>query len=381
MTWDTTAAWHELLAGLGELDQTFLTGAKAVTDEQSVAEGYRFLATAMGIALDTYLFADRDRPVFVDVNTPFRRDRRWGGDNTDAYYCYAPLDPSRTYRIEGHRGDSTYFSLTVYNEPSPGEWSNRIVGILNDTDLDISADGRFSLVLGPRRPEGYDGAFIELSHDASVAFTRDYQVDPMTGERVTWEISCLDAPGPLRRTDADTAAAFRTALAWVRTMFAIVPLTIAPRVDETSLGHEVPQRANEFADPYQVQDVNFGWSARDACYGFASFVLEEGEALVITHTPPECRFWNVIVWNPFMAGQNAGDARTSLNIGTAERSPDGSVTVVVAREKLDLPNAITTVDHPQGMIAFRWFLAESVPARPTCELVPIDQLSAKLGPV
>jgi hypothetical protein len=369
-----TSAWQELLAGLGELDQTFLTGPKAVGDEQSVAEGYRFLATALGIALDTYLYADRARPSFVDVNTPFRRDRRWGGDNTDAWYCLAPIDPTRTYRVTGDPGDSTYFSLTVYNEPSPGEWSNRVVGIVNDTDLALDDDGRFSFLLGPSRPADYDGVFVELSDDASVAFTRDYQVDPHTGRRVMWDITCLDGPGPLRRTDAETAQAFRTALAWVRTMFAIVPLTVAPRVDETSLGHEVPQRANEFAEPYQVQDMNFGWSARDACYGFASFVLEPGEALVITHTPPACRFWNVIVWNQFMAGQNAGDARTSLNLGTAVPNEDGSVTVVVAREQLDLPNAITTVDHAQGMIAFRWFLVDEVPARPTCELVRVEDL-------
>ena len=371
-TWDTTTAWHELLAGLGELDQTFLSGPKAVSD---VPGGYRFLATALGIALDTYLYADRTRPVFVDVNTPFRRDRRWGGDNTDAWYCFAPIDPTRTYRVSGQRGDSTYFSLTVYNEPAPGEWSNRIVGILNDSDLAIDEDGRFSCVLGPRRPDGYTGAFLALTEDAAAAFTRDYQVDPLTGRRVSWDISCLDEPGPLRRTDNETAQAFRTALAWVRTMFAIVPLTLAPRVDETSLGHEVPQRANEFAEPYQVPDANFGWSARDACYGFASFALEPDEALVITHTPPACRFWSVVVWDQFMAGHNAGDARTSMNIGSAVPNADGSVTVVVAREQLDLPNAITTVDHAEGMIAFRWFLADTVPAKPTCALVPLAQLN------
>ena len=62
----------------------------------------------------------RRRPVFVDINTPTRRDRRWGGDNTDAYYAMVPIDPARTYRVTGQRGDSAYFSLTVYNEPSPG---------------------------------------------------------------------------------------------------------------------------------------------------------------------------------------------------------------------------------------------------------------------
>ena len=57
-----------------------------MTGEPAVADGYRMLATILGVGLDTYLYADQSRPVFVDTVTPFRRDRRWGGDNTDAYY-------------------------------------------------------------------------------------------------------------------------------------------------------------------------------------------------------------------------------------------------------------------------------------------------------
>ena len=103
------------------------------------------LATTLGVAFDTYLFAEPSRPQFVELNTPFRRDRRWGGDNTDAYYLFAPIDEHRRYRISGNRGDSIYFSLTAYNEPSPGAWSDQIVGIWNDDALDIDDDGNFSL--------------------------------------------------------------------------------------------------------------------------------------------------------------------------------------------------------------------------------------------
>src|SRR5208282_2132086 len=100
--------------------------------------------TGLSVALDIYLYADTSRPLFVDCNTPFRRDRSWGGDNTDAYYSMVALDPQRRYRVSGQRGDSTYFSLTVYNEPGPGQWSNRIIGIVNDSDLEIDGEGRFA---------------------------------------------------------------------------------------------------------------------------------------------------------------------------------------------------------------------------------------------
>lgn len=372
--YDATTAWHELLDGLRELETTFLQGDRAVQGENAVSDGYRMLATILGVGLDTYLFSDPARPIFLDTVTPFRRDRRWGGDNTDSYYSYVVIDPTRTYRITGQRANSVYFSLTIYNEPAPGAWSDRVIGIVKDSDLEYDAEGRFELMIGPERPEGYGGVFVELAPDAAVALTRDYLVDPETDQRVIWEIEAMEDPGPLRRTDADTAQALRSTLNWMRTMFAIVPLSVGLRQDDErfELGHDISQVANEFADPYPVPMANFGWSATDACYSFGSYDLAEDEALVITHRPPSCRFWNLIVWNQFMAGHNVTDGRTSINHGAAIPNSDGSVTVVVARTLLDHPNAISTLDQVRGNLAFRWFLPDEVPARPEVRLVKIS---------
>ncbi|ODQ93745.1 DUF1214 domain-containing protein [Mycolicibacterium holsaticum] len=363
---ESTRAWHELLDTLGSLDAAFLEGERAVTDDRHVADGYRMLATTLGVALDNYLFAEPSRPMWIEVNSPYRRDRRWGGDNTDAYYYMCPIDPKRRYRISGNRGDSVYFSVTAYNEPAPGAWSDRIVAIVRDDDLDSSgamdAEGNFTFDLGP-------------TEDGVVLMTRDYQADPATGRPVSWRIEALDEPDPIRHGDAETAAALRASAAWLRTMFAIVPLAVGVRAnDDKTLGHEISQVANEFAEPYQVPDANFGWSARDACYSYGSFVLEDDEALVVTHTPPACRFWNLVVWNQFMAAHSADDARCSINGHTAVPNADGSVTVVVSRAMTEHPNAITTVDYPRGNLAFRWFLADEVPARPQVQLVKVADL-------
>ena len=367
--WESSAAWRELLDGLRDLDHTFLAGDKAVRGEQAVAEGYRFLATILGVALDIHLFADPERPRFCDINTPWRADLRWGGDNTDAYYAFVPIDPERTYRVHGTRGDSVYFSFTVYNEPAPGQWSDRVVGIIGDADLRLDGDGGFEFLVGRSRPDGYDGPFLEIDGGAAAAVTRDYQLDPTTGRRVQWQIEALDPPGPPGRTDGGTARALRAVRRWVEEMFGIVPLAVAPREDRTTLGHNSPVGANVCAAPYQVGDANYGWSARDACYSFGSFSLAPDEALVVTHRPPDCRFWNVVVWNPYMARFDGADERTSVNLGSAVPNADGSVTVVIAQEPLEHPNAISTIRHPEGVIAFRWFHAAEVPETPSVAVI------------
>jgi len=369
-TWEITTAWRELLDGLRELDGRFLSGEKAVHGEQSVVEGYKFLATMFALAMDVYVFGDPRRPRFVDINTPWRRDRAWGGDNTDAYYAYAPLDPTRTYRVSGTRGDSAYFSLTVYNEPEPGQWSNRIIGIVNDSDLAFDKEGRFEFLMGPSVPDGHRGAFITLEPDAAAAVTRDYQIFPATGRRVNWEIEPLSEPGIYREQDGRTARSMRTALRWIREQFNVVPIPVIGAPDaRVTEGHNSPVGANVCAEPYQVPDAVFGWSARDACYSFGMYALRSDEALVITHRPPQCRFWNLNVWNPFMAGYNSDYERVSVNIGSARENADGSVTAVIAHRQLAHPNAISTLGHSEGMIAFRWFHAAAVPARPICTVV------------
>nr|PZN13201.1 MAG: hypothetical protein DIU75_22840 [Mycolicibacterium hassiacum] len=357
---ESTAAWRELLDTLGSLDRSFLEGDRAVTDDRHVADGYRMLATTLGVALDTYLFAEPSRPVWIEVNSPYRRDRRWGGDNTDAYYYMCPVDPARRYRISGNRGDSVYFSVTAYNEPSPGAWSDRIVAIVRDDDLEFDADGNFCFEIGPT-----DGGVVLM--------TRDYQADPDTGRPVRWHIEALDEPDPIRHGDAETAAKLRAAATWLKTMFAIVPLAAGGRADGAHPpGPETPKAENELPDPNQSPTANFGWSARDACYSYGSFVLAEDEALVITHRPPACRFWNLVVWNQFMATHNRNDARCSINGHTAVPNSDGSVTIVVSRGMTGHPNAVTTVDYPRGNLAFRWFLADRVPARPETRLVKLS---------
>ena len=366
---DVTTAWHELLDGLRTIDAGFLDGPRAVGGPRGAADGYRMALTALGVALDTYLFADPGRPLFVDVASPVQRDRRWGGDNTDSWYSFTPIDPRRTYRISGQPGDSAYFCLTIYNEPAPGEWSNRIVANVNDTDLDVDADGRFSFVMGPSAPAGHDGLFVQLDDDAAIAFTRDYQVDPLHGRAVTWEIEVLDPPEPLDRSDEATAVALRAALRWIRTLFDVVPIALAPKDPQATQGHNAPVVINEFAEPYQVVGASYGWSALDAAYGLATFAIEPGQALVVTHRPPACRFWNLVVWNAFMATESLLDARTSINIGAAVPNADGTVTIVISHDRLAHPNAVSTAGRDDGALAFRWFLADSVPARPTVEVV------------
>jgi hypothetical protein len=348
------AAFRDLIGELGALEQHILSGPNTPMDEQGVVEGYKWIFSILQVATDTQVCADAANPRFVDIVGPYKK---WGGDNADAFYQFAPIDPGRTYRVSGRRGDAVYLSLTVYGGPDDGRYSERIVGSVNDRDLSFDDDGHFNFLVGPDVPEG---AGIRLQPDAVCAITRDYLIDPRAGRRVEWMIEAVDPPSQRREDAADLTRRFRAALTFLRDQAQIVPL-----------GLGVP---NSIDEPYPVPTETFGWAAGDAAYAMGSFDLAEDEALVIDGRSPECAFWNLCLWNQLLHTYNYDYERVTINGGQVDHNDDGSWTIVVAHRDPGHPNWVSTAGHPRGRIWFRWFCPESTPERPLTSVVPLADL-------
>jgi hypothetical protein len=347
MGYESTAAFHELLDVIKSADAIFLEGDRAVSDEVSVAEGYGWLTSILSVALDCYLWSDDERPTMLELTSP---TRKWGGDNADAYYWFAPIDPRRRYRVTGRRGDAAYISITIYGGPDDGRWSNRIVLTVNDRAIDFAPDGRFAVEFGP------------LDDDAVALVTRDYLVEPTVGTKATWAIECVDDAPPPRRTDADTAARLRRAANFLRDLLAIFPIGPDPE-------------PNTVQEPYGVPEITYGWAAGDASYAMGSFDLGDDEALVIEGASPPCAFWNLCLWNPYLQTYDYRYERVAINGGQCVLNDDGSWRIVVAERDPGVPNWLSTAGHRSGRLWFRWFLAESLPPRPTTRVVDVSTLS------
>ncbi len=351
---ETAKAFHELLETVREREAAFRDGERAVSGEASLLEGYKWAFSILRVGLDAFVWADVARPRFVDIVGPYTK---WGGDNADAFYQYAPVDPTRTYRVRGRKGDAVYLSLTVYGGPDDGRWSERIVGSLNDREFECDADGCFEIVLSP---DEHSGNWIRLEPDSVCAITRDYLVDPFAGRRAEWRIEAEGDAPEYRQTDADLARRFRAAATFVRDQASIAPLP--------------PAEPNVIQDPYPVPKVTFGWAAGDAAYAMGAFELGEDEALVIRGRSPACAFWNLCLWNPFMHTYNYDYDRVTLNGGQALLDEDGSWTVVVAARDPGHPNWVSCQGHRAGRIWIRWFLPEKTPEPLQTRVVPLAEV-------
>jgi len=350
---ETRAAFRELCDLIRDADVNFLDGPRAVFDDRTAVEGYRWLTEVLSVALDCYLWGDAARPSFVNLVGP---TRKFGGDNADAFYCFAAIDPRRTYRARVRRGDAVYLSLTVYGGPTDGRWSNRVVGILNDRTMQPNADGTFDIILSP---DEHPGNWIRLEPDAVCAVTRDYLVDAVRGRQATWHIDAVEPAPPPRLGDAEMALRLRTVANFVRDLLNICPIPL----DES--------RLNLIEEPFQQPPISYGWVAVDAAYAMGSFHLEDDEALVIHGTSPECAFWNMCLWNPYLQTYDYRYERTTINGGQVRYDADGSWTIVVAHRDPGHPNWVSTAGHRRGRIWFRWFCAAATPPRPSTQVTRI----------
>ena len=144
---ELSTAFHELLDELSSFERKFLT-ADPPLEEADILDGYRLTFSLLRVAVDAFVWGDTANPRFVDVIGPYLR---WGGDNSDAFYQLAPIDPNRTYRVTGNRGDSIYLSITVYGGPDDGHYSDRIVGTMNDRSLSSTTRATSSSPSAPTR--------------------------------------------------------------------------------------------------------------------------------------------------------------------------------------------------------------------------------------
>jgi hypothetical protein len=120
----------------------------------------------------------------------------------------------------------------------------------------------------------------------------------------------------------------------------------------------------------------YGWSAADAAYSMGAYDLAPDQALIIEGTSPDCVFWNLCLWNPFLHTYDYTHERVTINGAHVSYEPDGSWRIVISEKDPGHPNWVATAGRPKGLIWLRWFLPEETPAHPQCRVVDLAEVGA-----
>jgi hypothetical protein len=361
---DSSAAFDELLATLREAATRFAGPEWGIVAPDDVAGALRLVANLLEGGLVGHFDDDPRQPVFRQIVTSTRKSL---GDNADAIYFDAAVSPDLAYVVRGRTAGAVYVSFTIEAGAGDGGFPERTAGVLNDTQFDVDADGRFEIYLGgPER----DRNWMPLAPDAMRLTTRHYweearspAIPPIPD--VALEIAPLGDVMPLPPPgDASVAAGLRRVANYVRSRSLDQPMPGAG--DQPAF---VSREPNQFPPPTTPGD--HALAAFDAAYSMAPYVLGPDEALVVSGRWPECRCANVSLWNRHLQTYDYAHRRVSLNRAQTKLEADGSFRIVIAHRDPGTPNWLDTEGRPFGLVFWRYFLATGDIATPQAEVVKL----------
>lgn len=348
------SAWRRFAARIADAERHLDLGSP-----RARADANAYLAGLVRVALEQQTAgADPDRPRFVENPSP---GSKWGAENADNRYLWAPLRPDATYRVHGARGTS--FELLFETKEGFMQLGQaRNFAARRASELTTAADGSFELWLGgDPRP----GNWMPLDADARWLLVREYFVD--------WE---RETPAQLaiERVGAASAPAIAS------------PDLVAARLDAAAEWVEGTVRCwSEWVAelraahrPGQLAPARrYVGGADDILYGNDWFRLGDDEALVVACDVPDARYWAFQLVDPCFRSLDWADHQTSLNHAQAQIDPDGRVRVVVARRDPGVANWLDTTGLPEGAFQYRFIWARTTP-QPEARIARLDSIAALL---
>src|SRR5262245_36369218 len=189
-------AWRRFGERIAALDAIVLQ-AGAPDSPHDRAEGYRYLARTIAANLDLWIKrCDPEDPQVHWVSDT------WGLPNADGVYTNVPLRGDAVYEVTGRKGSVHWLNLQVTAGWFGTSTPMRVVAEVSDAQLDVAADGSFTLILGgPKRERNW----LPLADDASMLTIRQFFYDWDAETRAEIEIRRL---GARREPEAPDPAAF-----------------------------------------------------------------------------------------------------------------------------------------------------------------------------
>ena len=342
---DFRRQWQTFCDGLRELGN--LVEASA-TDDLERSEGYRYLTRLLRLALEMQLeHGSAESPSFYSLS---HETAKIGADNPDNLYLNAAIDGRFCYEITGTLGDAPYLSFGTKENRYAIDGRMISTGELEKSDLDISSDGSFRLLVSA---ESAQGNWLPMLGTSNMLIVRQ-----------TFNDRSREAPARLqiRRLDSDPTYQGLSGEELERQLQAA--LAFIGGTARTFLGW-VERFQRDHFNRFEIGDQSFFQAAGgdpNICYVYAFWELGIDEVLQVISPVPRCDYWNFQLANLWMESLDYRFYPVHLNHSGAALDEDGLLRIHIShRPVAGLRNNLITLDHRRGVMLMRWVGADEHP--------------------
>jgi len=259
---------------------------------------------------------------------------RFGIDTPDRIYRAVSVSPAQRYVIRGQRAaqpSNRDFLFEVHQS-----FASRVLGSLSARDIDIDADGHFTITVDSSPAKGRRN-HLTLPPDASSLLIRDTLADwdRQSPNRLTIEL----VGGEPSRAGLDQARldAATTIKAYAEVNSKVLDLVAKTPVNEIKL---------------TVRSGDHG--VEGAIAGVSRFSIKDDEALVATLDPQTAAYLGVQLTDPWGRSIPYWDHISSLSNRQAVKNQDGTFTFVIAPRDPGYRNWLDTNGLNDGVAAVRF---------------------------
>lgn len=343
------------------------------------AWGSRDQAARFPNMIDEYMFHHAMRAANGDPNFPeavrfmapphhwFGRDvpgSRWAGDSPDFVYRTVPIAQGGRYEIRGaataEPPHSVNYSLMGDSTASPVT-----LGLLDSLDMDIAADGSFTITVDETPAEGRRN-HIQTRPGAEFIMVRDAMGDWLTESPNRLTVARLNPDGPARSDEDMARHAAKIAVDGVYYTYYCT---------QSGAG----QPPNTVRSP-QSSGAFGGMATQWGCKG--NLDLGEGDALLVRCNAAGATFRNLTLTDAFHMTIEYWRRTSTFNMVQMAPDEDGDFTFVVAHRDPGIHNWLDTGGLTRTIFGQRWqaFDRDAKHDDPwiTARLVRFDDLDQEL---
>lgn len=301
--------------------------------------------------------------------------------NPDNVYYLSRIRGSGVYRISGHRGTVRQIELQVmqgYMGFRQTSWPT--ISAIGFDKVPVAPDGTFEIILSAVRPEGYDGAWLQLDPaiDDTYALLR----------QVAWDWTEVDARVAIQRIDQPIAHHMpRPDEEIVSNLMNVAEYVEWTGIDmiEALKRHDIEATpVNQFADTSVWRKAG---AIATQVYLHGDIRIGDDEAMIVeVALDRQPGYWNVQLMDSFYNGVNSMYHQSSLNPHTGKFDSDGKLRVVISARDPGIANWVDKGHYPRVFGRFRFngcgmpeVVTKVVPVTEVVQHLPAD--TPRVSPV